>query len=75
MKEVKELAAEWRGQTLESFYPVLFLDALRVNIRDGSVVFPKTEVQICIVRNLVEHPMPNGERFGVLIQRCWKRIS
>jgi transposase-like protein len=34
--EVKELAAGWRGRPLEPFYPVLFPDALRVNIRDGG---------------------------------------
>jgi transposase-like protein len=40
--EVKELAAEWRGRALEPFYPVLFLDALRVNIRDGATVAKKS---------------------------------
>jgi transposase-like protein len=39
--EVKELAAEWRGRSLEPMYPVVFLDALRVNIRDGSTVVKK----------------------------------
>jgi transposase-like protein len=36
--EAKELAAEW----LEGFYPVLFLDALRVNIRDGGAAVKKS---------------------------------
>jgi transposase-like protein len=40
--EVKELAAEWRGRSLEPFYPVLFLDAPGVNIRDGSTVVKKS---------------------------------
>jgi len=40
--EVKELASEWRGRPLEPFYPVLFLDALRVNIRDGGAVVKKS---------------------------------
>jgi transposase-like protein len=40
--EVKELGAEWRGRPLESFYPVLFLDALRVTIRDGARVVKKS---------------------------------
>jgi transposase-like protein len=40
--EVKELAAEWRGRPLEPSYPVLFLDALRVNIRDGGTVVKKS---------------------------------
>jgi transposase-like protein len=40
--EVKELVSEWRGRALEPFYPVLFLDALRVNIRDGATVVKKS---------------------------------
>ena len=39
---VKEPAAEWRGRAPEAFYPVLFLDALRVNIRDGGMVVKKS---------------------------------
>jgi len=39
--EVKELVSEWRGRALEAFYPALFLDALRVNIRDGATVVKK----------------------------------
>jgi transposase-like protein len=39
---VKELAAEWRGRPLEPLYPVVFLDALRVNIREGSTVVKKS---------------------------------
>jgi putative transposase len=41
-KEVKGLAAEWRGRPLEPMYPVVFLDALRVNIREGSTVVKKS---------------------------------
>jgi transposase-like protein len=33
---VKEPAAERRGRALEPFYPAVFLDAPRVNIRDGA---------------------------------------
>jgi transposase-like protein len=40
--EVKELAAEWRSRPLEPMYPVLFPDALRVNIRDGATVVKKS---------------------------------
>ena len=39
--EVKEPAAERRGRALEPFYPAVFLDALRVNIRDGGAVVEK----------------------------------
>jgi transposase-like protein len=39
---VKELAAAWRGRPLEPLYPVLFLDALRVNIREGPTVVKKS---------------------------------
>jgi hypothetical protein len=41
-EEVKKLAGEWRGRPLEPFYPVVFLDALRVNIRDGGTVVKKS---------------------------------
>jgi transposase-like protein len=36
--EVKGLVEEWRSRPLESFYPVLFFDALRVNIREEGQV-------------------------------------
>jgi len=39
--EVKGLVDEWRNRPLESFYPVLFFDALRVNIRDEGHVSKK----------------------------------
>jgi transposase-like protein len=39
--EVKGLVEEWRSRPLEAFYPVLFLDALRVNIRDEGHVGKK----------------------------------
>jgi transposase-like protein len=39
--EVKVLVEEWRNRPLEPFYPVLFFDALRVNIRDEGHVSKK----------------------------------
>src|SRR5215469_6563679 len=39
--EVKGLVDEWRNRPLEPFYPVLFFDALRVNIRDEGHVIKK----------------------------------
>jgi transposase-like protein len=48
--EVKELTAEWRGRLLEPFYPVLFLDALRVNIRDGGTVAKKSVYLVLAIR-------------------------
>jgi transposase-like protein len=39
--EVKGLAEEWRNRPLEPFYPVIFFDALRVNIRDEGHVVKK----------------------------------
>jgi transposase-like protein len=39
--EVKGLVDEWRNRPLESFYPVVFFDALRVNIRDEGHVSKK----------------------------------
>jgi transposase-like protein len=40
--EVPELVSAWRSRPLESLYPVLFLDALRVHSRDGSAVGKKS---------------------------------
>jgi len=40
--EVKGLVDEWRNRPLEAFYPVLFFDALRVNIRDEGHVSKKS---------------------------------
>ena len=39
--EVKGLVDEWRNRPLESFYPVIFFDALRTNIRDEGHVIKK----------------------------------
>jgi transposase-like protein len=39
---VKDLAAAWRGRPLDPFYPVLFLDAPRVNIREEAAVVKKS---------------------------------
>ena len=39
--EVKALVDEWRNRPLEPFYPVIFFDALRANIRDEGHVRKK----------------------------------
>jgi len=39
--EVKGLVEEWRNRPLDPFYPVIFFDALRVNIRDEGHVRKK----------------------------------
>jgi transposase-like protein len=39
--EVKGLVEEWRNRPLDPFYPVVFFDALRVNIRDEGHVSKK----------------------------------
>jgi len=39
--EVKGLVEEWRSRPLEAFYPIVFFDALRVNIRDEGHVRKK----------------------------------
>jgi transposase-like protein len=39
--EVKGLVEEWRNRPLEAFYPVIFFDALRANIRDEGNVKKK----------------------------------
>ena len=40
--EVKGLVEEWRNRPLEPFYPVIFFDALRVNIRDEGHISKKS---------------------------------
>src|SRR5690606_19579694 len=35
---VLESMAEWQNRPLDSVYPVIFIDAIRVKIRDGNVV-------------------------------------
>jgi putative transposase len=39
---VKELLAEWRNRPLEAFYPILFLDAIMIKVRDGGQVVSKS---------------------------------
>ena len=39
--EVKGLVEEWRSRPVEPFYPVIFFDALRVNIRDEGHISKK----------------------------------
>jgi transposase-like protein len=39
--KVKGLVDEWRNRQLETFYPVVFFDALRVNMRDEGHVSKK----------------------------------
>jgi putative transposase len=38
---VKELIEEWRKRTLEAFYPIVFLDALVINVKENSKVVRK----------------------------------
>jgi transposase-like protein len=40
--EVKGLLDDWRSRALDPFYPVLFFDALRINVREGSQVVKKS---------------------------------
>jgi transposase-like protein len=40
--EIKGMLDEWRGRLLEPFYPIVFFDALRANIREGSQVVKKS---------------------------------
>ena len=40
--EVKGLVEEWRNRPLEPLYPVIFFDALRVNIRDEGHISKKS---------------------------------
>jgi transposase-like protein len=48
--EVKLYLDEWRSRPLEPVYPVVFFDALRVNIRDGGTVSKKAVYVALAVR-------------------------
>ena len=39
---VKELIDDWRKRTLDPFYPILFLDALVINVKENSKVIKKS---------------------------------
>ena len=71
---VKELLDDWRNRTLESFYPILFLDALVINVReDGKVV--KKSIYMALAINLEGHK----ELLGLWIDQSegakfWLRI-
>lgn len=43
--KVSDEAKEWYSRTLESFYPVVFLDAIRT-------IFPETRIQLCIIHQI-----------------------
>jgi len=71
---VKELLEDWRSRTLERFYPILFLDALVINVReDGKVV--KKSIYMALAINLEGHK----ELLGLWIDQSegakfWLRI-
>jgi transposase-like protein len=48
--EIKVFLDEWRGRALEPFYPVVFFDALRVNIRENATVVKKSVYVALAVR-------------------------
>jgi len=62
--EVKGLVEEWRKRPLESFYPVIFFDALRVNIRDEGHICKKA-----IYLALAIRPDGQKELLGMWIER------
>ena len=39
---VKDLLDEWRARSKESYCSVLFLDALMINVKDGSLIVKKS---------------------------------
>jgi putative transposase len=41
-ESIKELLDDWRERSLEPFYPVLFLDALGINVKDGAHIVKKS---------------------------------
>jgi transposase-like protein len=62
--EVKGMAGEWRNRPLESFYPVVCFDALRVNIRDEGRVGKKAVYLALAIRLNGQKELP-----GMWIER------
>jgi transposase-like protein len=48
--EMTGLVNEWRNRPLEPFYPVMFFDALRVNIQDEGQVSKKVVYLALVIR-------------------------
>jgi transposase-like protein len=48
---VKDLLDEWRSRLLEAFYPIIFLDALVINVRESSQVIKKAVYLALAVRS------------------------
>ena len=48
---VKDLLDEWRARPLEPFYPIIFLDALMVNIKEGAHITKKAVYLALAIRS------------------------
>ena len=71
---VKELLDDWRSRTLENFYPILFLDALVINVREYGKVAKKS-IYMALAINLERRK----ELLGIWINQSegvkfWLRI-
>jgi putative transposase len=42
---VLETVSEWQNRPLETSYPILFLDAMRVKVRDEGLVRPRPSAE------------------------------
>ena len=61
--KVIEEMTEWRNRPLESVYPVVFIDAIVVKVRDGQVANRPVYVAIGVtVRRRTGHPRAVGRR-------------
>src|SRR5690349_7525309 len=60
--KVIEEMTEWRNRPLDRVYPVLFIDALVVKVRDGQVVNRPIYVVIGVTVNGERHPRAVGRR-------------
>jgi putative transposase len=72
--EVVEEGTGWQARPLEAMYPVVFFDALRVKIRDESVVQSKAVYLALAI-------LPDGSRdvLGIWIEqtegaKCWLKV-
>jgi putative transposase len=60
--KVVEEMAEWRTRPLDRVYPVVFVDAIVVKVRDGQVVNRPVYVVIGVRQRRARHPRPVGRR-------------
>ncbi|MFM7145048.1 MAG: transposase [Actinomycetales bacterium] len=68
--------ADWQGRPLDAIYPVVFIDAMVVKIRDGMVANRPVYCAIARYRSEREqgHPGPGGCGAGGQGSKFWQQV-